>query len=122
MDQKVREWREEGVSWWPEEMPSEDDFGECRRNLDQCGWQVDFVITHEAPASVADRLMYERGREWDPDGDPLQDFLEELYQRLEYRRWYFGHYHDSIDIEGARAMTLLFRDVIRLGEDVGREG
>lgn len=117
-----KQWREEGVSWWPEEMPSEDDFGECRRNLDACGWQVDYVITHDAPASVADRLMYERGREGDPAGDPLQDFLEEIYRRLEYKRWYFGHYHGDLDVEDAMDMTLLFHGIVRLGEDVGEEG
>lgn len=32
-----REWRKEGKSWWPEEMPSETEMKRCRRNLDAAG-------------------------------------------------------------------------------------
>lgn len=113
-----REWREEGVSWWPEELPNEKDFAECRRNLDACGWKVDYVVTHEAPADVADRLCEQKGREFDAanGGDCHQRFLQELYDRLDYRHWYFGHYHANCDIADAREMTLIYGRVIRLGE------
>ena len=45
-----REWREEGKSWWPEEMPNAAEMDRCRRSLDRAGWNVDYVVTHEAPA------------------------------------------------------------------------
>ena len=113
-----KEWREEGVSWWPEELPDEEDFEECHRNLDACGWKVDYVVTHEAPANVAERLSHQKGREFDAanGGDRHQRFLQEVYDRLDYRHWYFGHYHANCDIADARDMTLLYGRVIRLGE------
>lgn len=38
--------RVEGEDWWPEEIPSQDDFANAFRNLDKVGWTVDHVITH----------------------------------------------------------------------------
>lgn len=40
-----REWREEGKSWWPEEMPNAAEMDRCRRSLDRAGWNVDYVVT-----------------------------------------------------------------------------
>lgn len=45
-----RQYRKEGRSWWPEEMPSEEEMEHCRASLDRVGWKVDHVVTHEAPA------------------------------------------------------------------------
>lgn len=117
-----REWREEGVSWWPSELPDEADLAECRRNLDACGWEVDYVVTHDAPAGVAATLCEERGRDldWAHGGDRLQRFLGELERGLTYRRWYFGHYHSDCDVDGMRDATLVYRGVLRLGEGYGR--
>ena len=90
-----REQRQEvsqgGRSWWPEEMPSEEETEHCRSSLDRVGWKVDYVVTHEAPAALAEGLCRECGREY--RGDRLQRFLGELDGRLGYRAWFFGHYH-----------------------------
>jgi len=57
-----RQHRREGRSWWPEEMPSEEEMGRCRASLDRVGWRVDCVVTHEAPAALAEVLCREHGR------------------------------------------------------------
>ena len=51
-----RQCRREGRSWWPEEMPSEEEMERCRASLDLVGWKVDYVVTHEAPAALAEGL------------------------------------------------------------------
>lgn len=51
--------REEGVSWWAEEMPSEADFEEARKNLDRYNWDVDIVLTHSLPSSLQVTLYEE---------------------------------------------------------------
>ena len=47
-----RQYRREGRSWWPEEMPSEKETEHCRSSLNRVGWKVDCVVTHEAPAPL----------------------------------------------------------------------
>ncbi len=41
------------ISWWAQEMPSEEEYAEARRNLTKVDWAVDYVITHCAPTSIA---------------------------------------------------------------------
>ena len=41
------------ISWWAQELPSDEEYAEARQNLDAVGWQVDYIITHCAPTSIA---------------------------------------------------------------------
>lgn len=56
------------ISWWAQELPSDEEYAEARRSLDAVGWQVDYIITHCAPTSIA--LMGSRHNE----ADRLTDF------------------------------------------------
>lgn len=79
-----------GISWWPEEMPSNEEYAEAERNLDKVSWSVDVILTHCAPTSLA--LQMERHNE----ADKLTDFLEMIKQRCEFHYWFFGHYHRNM--------------------------
>ena len=81
------------ISWWAQELPSDEEYAEARRNLDAVGWQVDYIITHCAPTSIA--LMGSRHNE----ADRLTDFLQEVRERAKYHYWLFGHYHDNKAID-----------------------
>ena len=72
------------------------------------GWKVDYVVTHEAPADLAEKLCREREREY--LDDRLQRFLAELDGQLGYRAWFFGHYH----VDGWRddRHRLIYRDIV----------
>ena len=76
-------------SWWAEEMPSEEEYEEAIANLEKAGWQVDCILTHCCPTSVAAKLS----SRYQPDR--LTDFLEDVYQRCSFDYWFFGHYHDN---------------------------
>lgn len=103
-----RQHRREGRSWWPEEMPSEEEMEHCRTSLDRVSWRVDRVVTHEAPAALAEKLCRERGREY--RDDLLQRFLGELDERLDYRAWFFGHYHDDKWCDAKH--RLIYQDIV----------
>lgn len=103
-----RQYRKEGRSWWPEEMPSEEEMDHCRASLNRVGWRADYVVTHEAPAALARELCRERGREY--RGDQLQTFLGELDGRLDYRAWFFGHYHGDKWCNAKH--RLIYRDIV----------
>ena len=103
-----RQCRREGRSWWPEEMPSEEEMERCRASLDRVGWKVDYVVTHEAPAALAEGLCRECGREY--RDDRLQRFLAELDGQLGYRAWFFGHYHGDEWRDDRH--RLVYRDIV----------
>ncbi len=96
---KIRRWRRsrdkrfrvEGVNWWPEELPSEAEMENGRQNLQKYGYQVDYVITHEAPQSVAEAMFPGVAKP-----DILTKYFDELLQEgLKFDKWFFGHYHSN---------------------------
>ena len=93
-------------SWWKEELPSEDEYRTAREALDKAGWDVDYIITHCAPTSIA--LMGSRHNE----ADRLTDFLQEVRERAKYHYWLFGHYHDNKAIDEKH--ILLWEQIVRV--------
>lgn len=95
------------LSWWKEELPSETEYAEAVRNLDAVNWKVDIVVSHCCPSSVAGILgagMYKPDR--------LTDWFEGLSRRLQFKHWYFGHYHDDRDVLGR--YHLRYRQIERI--------
>lgn len=82
-----RQFRKEGLSWWPEELPSEDELRQSDATLDAKGRRVDYVLTHCAPTLVQGRI--------NPTflPDHLTEYLQYLHDTTTFHRWYFGHYH-----------------------------
>ncbi len=89
-------WRQEGFSWWPREMPSYEEYEEAVTNLERRGGKVDCILTHCAPETTVCSLnmphMYYRSK------NELTTFFDTLAQTIEFKAWYFGHYHNDSDI------------------------
>lgn len=84
-------YRIKGRSWWPEEMPSLDEYSNARFNLVKCHYKVDYILTHCAPTRIQTRL----DARFEPD--KLTDFLNEVFLMTEFKHWYCGHYHRNQD-------------------------
>lgn len=94
-------------TWWKEEMPSQEEYQTARSNLEECGWNVDYIISHCCSTSVLDELsggFYQ--------SDPLTDFLDEVTRRCQFKYNFFGHYHTSQIIQ--KKYILLYESIIRL--------
>lgn len=109
--------RIENVSWWKEEMPSEAEYMQARKNLSAHGNKVDLIITHTAPYAALDVLYRMRKLPSPPDVHEfeLNRFLEEVAQTVTYKHWFFGHLH--LDAYAGRRQTALYRDVYRVTKD-----
>lgn len=85
-----RFFRVKGISWWPQEVESDEAVYERGiRNLEQAGYDVDFVFTHCAPTEIENMMgMHEHNR--------LTDYLDKINQKLpDHTLWLFGHYHTN---------------------------
>ena len=71
------------LSWWREELPSDEEYAEARKNLDAHGWAVDYILTHCAPTSIA--LQFSRHNV----ADHLTDFLQEVRAGTIHHCWLF---------------------------------
>ena len=99
-----RRFRKEGRSWWPEELPSEEELARADAALDGCGRRVDYVLTHCAPTLVQGRI--------NPTflPDRLTEYLQHVRDTTAFHRWYFGHYH--IDREYDDGFIALYNCVV----------
>ena len=80
-----RQFRKEGRSWWPEELPSEEELARADAALDGCGRRVDYVLTHCAPTLGRINPTFLPDR--------LTEYLQHVRDTTAFGRWYFGHYH-----------------------------
>ena len=89
-------YRVEGVSWFPEEMPSKEEYEEGWRNLERAGFQVDYILSHSAPREVVAAMGYGELS----DGEiRLRQYLQRVADSVDFTAWYFGHFHEDTEVE-----------------------
>ena len=113
-DDRIEKWEREfkrfrvnHVSWWKEELPSNEEMREGVENLLSYNNNVDFIITHCTSSSTAALIsngMYKP--------DKLTAYLEEIRQMINFKRWFFGHYHDNKAVNDKEIM--LYEQIIRI--------
>ena len=86
--------RKEGLSWWKEELPTNEEYREATQNLREAGNAVDYIVTHTAPREVIRRM----GKCPDPHDAELTGFLEWILYEVKFKKWFFGHWHTDREI------------------------
>lgn len=81
--------RRDGLSWWQEELPTNEEYLEATQNLREVGNCVDIIITHTAPREMIRRM----GKFPDMHDAELTGFLEWIMYEVKFKRWFFGHWH-----------------------------
>ena len=94
------------ISWWREELPSDEEYAEAMRMLERLDWKVDYIITHFAPTAIQQKI----NANFRPD--KLTDFLEEVRSRSQFHYWLFGHYHDNRIID--EKYVMLYEQMVRI--------
>ena len=102
-----RMYRKVDVSWWREEMPNAEEIQRARQNLAINDNQVDIMITHDAPQSIARMIDFAKSED-----DELMPFFDELRNTVGYRHWYFGHFHEDWKIDESH--TVIYNKIIQL--------
>ena len=109
-----KDWREPGESWWPQEMPSDEEYRNAQENLKKADYKVDYIITHTAPQTSIATLVLRgfciKGNVLEEQ--PLTGFLEWVAEQVSYERWYFGHFHEDWKIDECH--TALYNKIIQL--------
>lgn len=101
-----KQYRKENVSWWSRELPSEEEFEEARNNLSKYDNKVDYIVTHCIGTRVMNELNEVRFI------DRLTDFLTEIDMTVDYKQWYFGHFHRDMLVDDKH--TLLYQNVVEI--------
>ncbi len=99
------------LSWWEQELPSEEEMEEGLRNLERYGNQVDFIVSHCCATSTQDELV----DLIDDDtytSDRLTDYFERIKTQVQFKKWFFGHYHSNRNV--SEKELLLYEQIIRV--------
>ncbi len=107
LEKKNELYRINHVSWWKEELPSEEELAEGLRNLIRNDWDVDFIFSHCCASSTQERIM---GGLYQPN--ILTRYFDKIKEMCRYRKWFFGHYHDNKNIGGKE--ILLYEQMLRI--------
>lgn len=96
-----------GYGWWAQERPTFAELDEGFENLKRYNNKVDYIITHACGERA---LMYPplRTRSSCMQTFPENQMLSNFEDIVEYRHWYFGHYHMDGDLNDK--MTVLYQD------------
>lgn len=98
--------RVKGVSWWEQELPTEEEMQRGKESLKAVGNKVDFVISHCPPQEVASVMGYH-----DPDILTMY-FNGLLHDGLEFNTWLFGHLHENKRVMGK--FICLYEQIVRI--------
>lgn len=81
-------WQQMGL-WYPQEEATKEEIALAYDNLERCGHQVDYVLTHK----------YQRGNDGQKDIYSLQGLTDFIDEQVEFKRWYAGHWHRYEEVD-----------------------
>lgn len=96
------------LSWWKEEMPSDEEMKFGLDTLENNGFKADFIVSHCCPqhvASIFSQGFYKT--------DKLTSYFDKIAEQTEFTKWFFGHYHDSKVISGGKYI-MLYDQIVRI--------
>jgi len=111
--------RTEGASWWPQEVPTEADYAEAYKNLEAHGNKADYIITHTIDERALDCPQLKKFLE-SKGATETNRGLSGFEKTVDYKHWFFGHYHIEAVIPrpkgetGASRKSALFNKFIEI--------
>jgi len=108
LEREYEPYRIKHISWWEQELPSEEEMQEGLNNLQKHDNTVDFIITHCCSTSTQQKLGVSPAYA----SDILTDYFDRIKKMVKYRKWIFGHYHDNTNVNGKE--ILIYEQIIRI--------
>lgn len=94
-----RDYRVPGRTWWSQEMPNDEEYKNATKNLEECSFTVDYILTHTAPADTVEYMSKSNLgiKNTVVEEFLLTGYLQWVVENASFNKWYFGHFH--IDAE-----------------------
>ena len=107
LEENFKSYRVNHYSWWEQELPSEEEMLEGITNLEAHGNEVDFIVSHCCATSTQALIGGGRYKR-----DYLNEYLEKIRQSVQFKKWFFGHYHNNKNVNAQE--ILLYEQIIRI--------
>lgn len=86
------------------EQPSAEMKADVERQLDKLGWKVDVVLSHTTPLKYELVEVFLKGIDQSEVDKSTEIWLDGIEDRLDYGKWYCGHYHMEKKIDRVEIM------------------
>ncbi|MGN0552118.1 MAG: metallophosphoesterase [Oscillospiraceae bacterium] len=80
--------RRESNTWFEAELPRNDEIEYAAENIRNAGNEVDYIVTHEPPASMKEFLGFEVNQI-----SYMHTFFDRLKSECKFKMWFFGKAH-----------------------------
>ncbi len=107
-----KEWRTPFVNWWPDEQVSSKDKKFIRQTLEERGWKHDIILSHTCPEKYTPVEVFLPGIDQKKVDKSMEKWLDTIEDRLDYNKWYCGHWHTDKSID---KMEFMFEDIVEFG-------
>lgn len=97
-------------AWSRREFPSTQELAEGADNLERHDCQIDYIITHEPPATIKNFLKLKTELSTRITG--LNAYFDEMCKVCQFKRWYFGSMH--IDKHISTSHVAVFKKVLNV--------
>ena len=99
------------IDYWYEETASFAEIEEGISNLEKYNNKVDYILTHTCSSSSLEKIA-ELQNFYIQEYDSNNKFFEFIKNQVEYKHWYYGHFH--IDRNINEKETALYKDIVYL--------
>lgn len=93
-----------GWAWFADEQPDIETKARVEGKLEELGWKVDLVLTHTCPLEYEPTEVFLECVDQSTVDKSTEEWLGGIEKRLDYGRWYCGHFHTSKEVGRLRFM------------------
>lgn len=102
-----------GMPWFESEQPDDYIKTYVESQLDKADWKVDYVFSHTVPSSYMPREAFLPNTNSSLVDNSTEDWLEIIEKKLNYKRWFAGHFHIDCSMD---RIQILHEDFLELYE------
>lgn len=95
---------ERGFGWWPDEQPSDEIKAAVEAKLTALDNKIDIILSHTCPLRYEPTEAFLKFIQQDTVDKSTEEWLGKIEERLDYRKWYCGHYHTRKKIDKVQFM------------------
>lgn len=100
--------------WFESEQPSEEIKTYVEEQLAKNDWKVDYVLSHTCPLKWEPTDLFLDGLDQSRVDRATEEWLSEIERKMNYDKWYFGHFHGNRTYYKAQ---MLFEEIRELGSE-----
>lgn len=100
-----------GLQWFETEQPDDVIKDYVESQLEKYDWKIDIILSHTVPIEAEPVWAFIPGLDQENVDKSTEEWLQEIYDRLDFESWYAGHYHVECE-EGD--IRIMFEDYEKL--------